>query len=68
MEINPLKVRNSDNTIKKPIKTIYVPNAFCKKIGGQVYNQYEIDRIVMLIGEIMLIAALFAAGMANNEE
>lgn len=53
MEINPLKVRNSDNTIKKPIKTVYVPNAFCKKIGGQVYNQYEIDRIVMLIGEII---------------
>lgn len=53
MEINPLKVRNKDNTIEKPIKTIYVPNASCKKVGNQLYNQFEIDRIVMLIGEII---------------
>lgn len=53
MEINPLKVRNKDNTIEKPIKTIYVPNASCKKVGSQLYNQFEIDRIVMLIGEII---------------
>lgn len=52
MEINPLKVRGKENTIEKPIKTIYVPNATCKKIGAQVYNQAEIDRIIMLIGEI----------------
>lgn len=53
MEINPLKVRNKDNTIERPIKTVYVPNACCKKVGNQLYNQTEIDRIVMLIGEII---------------
>lgn len=52
MEINPLKVRSKENTISKPIKTVYVPNAACKKINGQVYNQAEIDRIIMLMGEI----------------
>jgi len=53
MEINALKIRNKENTIEKPIKTIYVPNAVCNKIGNQPYNQAEIDRIVMLIGEII---------------
>ena len=53
MAINPLKVRGKDNTIKIPIKTVYVPNAVCKKIGNQVFNQDEIDRIVMLVGEIL---------------
>lgn len=53
MEINPLKVRGKENTIAKPIKEIYVPNAVCKKTGAQVYNQTEIDRIIMLLGEIM---------------
>lgn len=52
MEINPLKVRGKENTIDKPIKTIYVPNATCKKIGAQIYNQYEIERIVNLVSEI----------------
>ncbi len=53
MEINPLKVRGKENTISKPIKEIYVPNAVCKKTGSQVYNQDEIDRIIMLLGEII---------------
>lgn len=52
MEINPLKVRTKENTVSKPIKSIYVPNAACKKIGQQVYNQSEIDRIILLVGEI----------------
>ncbi len=53
MEINPLKVRGKENTIEKPIKEIYVPNAVCKKTGTQIYNQAEIDRIIMLLGEIV---------------
>lgn len=53
MEINPLKVRGKENTIEKPIIDIYVPNAVCKKTGSQVYNQAEIDRIIMLLGEII---------------
>ena len=53
MEINPLKIRGKDNTIDKPIKTVYVPNAVCRKKGNQVYNQAEIDRIIMIIGEII---------------
>ena len=52
MEINPLKIRGKENTIDKPIKTIYVPNATCKKIGAQIYNQNEIERIVDLVSEI----------------
>lgn len=52
MEINPLKVRGNENTIEKPIKTIYVHNATCQKISNQIYNQAEIDRILLLIGEI----------------
>lgn len=52
MEINPLKVRGKENTIEKPIETIYVSNAVCKKSGTQLFNQAEIDRIIMLLGEI----------------
>lgn len=53
MEINPLKVRSKENTIKKPIKTVYVPDAVCEKKGSQLYNQKEIDYIISLIGEII---------------
>ncbi|MBQ2873220.1 MAG: AAA family ATPase [Bacilli bacterium] len=53
MEINPLKIRSKENTIDVPIKTVYVPGAVCKKIGSNLYNKAEIDRIVMLIGEII---------------
>lgn len=52
MEINPLKVRDKTNTIENPIKTIYVPNAVCKKVGNQIINDAEIQRIITLIGEI----------------
>lgn len=52
MQIKPLKVRSKENTIELPIKTVYVPNATCKKIGSQVYNETEIDRIINLVAEI----------------
>lgn len=53
MEINPLKVRDKYNTIINPIRAVYVTGASCKKIGTQIFNQAEIDRIVMLIDEII---------------
>lgn len=52
MEINPLKVRGKENTIAKPIETIYVPNAVCKKSGQQIINEFEINRIITLIADI----------------
>ena len=52
MQIKPLKVRSKENTIELPIKTVYVPNATCKKVGSQVYNEAEINRIIDLITEI----------------
>lgn len=52
MEINPLKVRSKINTIEKPIKTIYVHDARIQKNSNQLYNQAEIDRIILLLGEI----------------
>ena len=52
MCINPLKIRNKEHTIEKPIKTIYVPNAVVKRIGNKVGNQKECDRIISLIEEI----------------
>lgn len=52
MEINPLKIRGIENTISKPIKTVYVPDAVCKRSDNQIINEAEINRIVMLISEI----------------
>lgn len=52
MEINPLKVRGINETIEKPIKEIYVPNAYVRKYGSQSYNEVEINRIISLIEEI----------------
>lgn len=52
MEINPLKVRGVNETIDKPIRTVYVPNARTRKIGSKPYNETEINRIVDLVGEI----------------
>lgn len=52
MEINPLKVRGINETIEKPIKEIYVPNAYVKKSGQQFYNEVEINRIISLVEEI----------------
>lgn len=51
-QINPLKVRGVENTISKPIRTIYVPDAKCRKTAKQLYNQKEIDEIINLISEI----------------
>lgn len=52
MEINPLKVRGKDNTISKPIKTIYVPNAVCKRSGNLIMNEAEMNRILTLLSDI----------------
>lgn len=52
MEINPLKVRSKENTIDKPIKTIYVPNAVCRKSGNQIINDAELRRIIELIADM----------------
>ena len=52
MEINPLKVRGSNETINKPIRTVYVPNARTRRIGTKPYNEVEINRIVSLVDEI----------------
>ena len=52
MEINPLKVRGKDNTITKPIKTIYVPNAVCKRNGNLIMNEAEMNRILTLLSDI----------------
>lgn len=52
MEINPLKVRGKENTISKPIETIYVPNAVCKKSGTQIINEAEMNRIITLLYDI----------------
>lgn len=52
MCINPLKVRNKEHTIEKPIKIIYVPNAVVKKAGVKIGNQKECERIISLIEEI----------------
>ena len=41
MCINPLKVRNKEHTIEKPIKTIYVPNAVVKKADKLENLGYE---------------------------
>lgn len=57
MEINPLKVRGINETIKKPIEEIYVPDAYLIKSGNQYYNDKEILKIVSLIED-----------MANNKE
>ena len=52
MEINPLKVRSQENTIPKPIDTIYVPHAVCKRSGTQIINEAEMNRIITLIDDI----------------
>lgn len=48
-QINCLKVRGNENTIKEPIKTIYLPNAKVKKIGATIVNQSEIDEVVTVL-------------------
>lgn len=57
MEINPLKVRGINETIKKPIEEIYVSDAYLVKSGNQYYNDREILKIVSLI-----------ENMASNKE
>ena len=52
MEINSLKVRGINETISTPIFDVYVQNAYCKKIGQQLFNEKEIDRIISLVEEM----------------
>ena len=47
-----MKVRGKENTIVKPIETIFVPNAVCKKSGKQIINDAELSRIITLIADI----------------
>lgn len=50
--ITPLRVRSVLDTIKEPIKTIYVPEAVCSKIGNHVYNLKEINAMIEFIRTI----------------
>ena len=51
-KISPLKVRGIENTIKTPIKTIYIENGKCSKNGNHMYNTYEVEALINFIKEI----------------
>ena len=50
-QINPLKVRSKENTIDKPIMTIYVDGRV-KKYGNQPYNEKELEKVIELLRNI----------------
>lgn len=51
-EINPLKIRSKENTIKLPIKTIFVENGVCIKSGSKIINLKEVEKIVEIIANV----------------
>lgn len=51
-QINCLKVRNKDNTIKEPIKTEFVKEGLVKRTNSGLVNQKEIDKIMELLKDI----------------
>ena len=50
-QINPLKIRSKENTIDKPIMTIYVDGRV-KKYGNQPYNAKELEKVIELLRNI----------------
>ena len=52
-QINCLKVRSSENTIKNPIKTYYLEDATVNDVSSNsLINQKEIDKIIEILKEI----------------
>lgn len=51
-QINCLKVRGKENTIKSPIRTEYVPEGTVKRVSGGLVNQKEIDKVIEILKNI----------------